>query len=492
MPLILICGPPASGKTSVATALSEYLNAKQYKVTVVNEETLGLDKTESYKDNYGEMNLRSSLKTAVYQALSTPGTASQAATPSSASFGSDAPSEKPNAQTSPICICDSLNYIRGFRYELFCIARQFLTTFCLVYCTVPMVEAYKWNDSEEREQSKYSPEMFIDLTSRFEVPSEDNHWERPFFKVQPAPQDVYDEYQLLGSTNRRYQKSRNIKITHANKCKECEDESCRDLAKSENEKQNYENQEGDKLHFRGKSGKEGSIEEEEEEEEDEDDEDDSDDTGEDEEWKQSLKQIEKLEKDRKEYLEKMKCLSFALGEEMSEADPLEEALALNDLSSSEEKEKEKAERLRKDEEERRKGWKLFANASVEEIDERLVQAIPFDLIEKTLFATIGLTPPKSTLKQTHSDSSTVYEFGVVTQNVVDFLVEAQRVCLPGDSVAVPGCSERFVLPRTYSLHDLRQLRRRFLNICHQISISGTKQQLGDFFLQFLSKQGEMV
>ncbi|KAH7826147.1 putative Chromatin associated protein KTI12 [Monocercomonoides exilis] len=161
MHLILNCGPPASGKTSVATALSEHFNAKQYKVTVVNEETLGLDKTESYK----EMNLRSSLKTAVYQALSTPGTASQAATPSSAYFGSDAPSEKPNAQTSPICIWDSLNYIRGFRCELFCIARQFLTTFCLVYCTVPMVEAYKWNISEEREQANIHPKCL--LTSLF-------------------------------------------------------------------------------------------------------------------------------------------------------------------------------------------------------------------------------------------------------------------------------------------------------------------------------------
>ena len=49
MPLILICGPPASGKTRVANYLADYFTKKQYKVTIVNEESLEIDKIESYK-----------------------------------------------------------------------------------------------------------------------------------------------------------------------------------------------------------------------------------------------------------------------------------------------------------------------------------------------------------------------------------------------------------------------------------------------------------
>ena len=33
-----------------------------------------------------------------------------------------------------VVILDSMNYIKGYRYELFCIARHVKSTLCLVYC----------------------------------------------------------------------------------------------------------------------------------------------------------------------------------------------------------------------------------------------------------------------------------------------------------------------------------------------------------------------
>ena len=33
-----------------------------------------------------------------------------------------------------IVILDSMNYIKGYRYELYCLARNAMTTLCLVYC----------------------------------------------------------------------------------------------------------------------------------------------------------------------------------------------------------------------------------------------------------------------------------------------------------------------------------------------------------------------
>jgi tRNA uridine 5-carbamoylmethylation protein Kti12 len=132
------------------------------------------------------MNLRSTIKTAVYQALSTPGTSSPTATPSSKSFGASQNYSNPSSTSSPICICDSLNYVRGYRYELFCIARQFVTTYCIVYCKQPIIDSYLWNDSDERSTNKYPDDLFIDLWSRFEVPKAENHWERPLFHIQPV------------------------------------------------------------------------------------------------------------------------------------------------------------------------------------------------------------------------------------------------------------------------------------------------------------------
>ena len=33
-----------------------------------------------------------------------------------------------------IVIADSMNYIKGYRYQMFCIAREVKTTYCVVYC----------------------------------------------------------------------------------------------------------------------------------------------------------------------------------------------------------------------------------------------------------------------------------------------------------------------------------------------------------------------
>lgn len=49
MPLILICGQPCSGKSSVAAQLEQLLQAKGLEVVVVDEESLHLDRNEAYR-----------------------------------------------------------------------------------------------------------------------------------------------------------------------------------------------------------------------------------------------------------------------------------------------------------------------------------------------------------------------------------------------------------------------------------------------------------
>ena len=311
------------------------------------------------------MNIRSSIKTAVYHALSTPGSSQPTVTPASATFNTKAQPSTPTAQSSPICICDSLNYIRGFRYELFCIARQFLTTYCLVYCTLPMVEAYIWNGSEEREVTGYTPELFIDLFSRFEPPAAENHWERPFFAIQTGPSELYEENLILGSD----------KLNDNQKTiKEKKQASTGSASTSTPDKKETE-----------------LIEEEEEEEEEDPGLIDETDEIDDEEWKRSLKAIEHIETARAELVEKKKK---ELGAKL--AAPFG---VLND-----------------EEEDETNGEHLYATTTDEEIEAHLQEGllhpfhrshtcssffhvvVPCDLIEEVLFTVTGLTPPKSTLK----------------------------------------------------------------------------------------------
>ena len=119
MPLIIIAGGPVSGKTKRAYELASYFSKTYSKeVIVVNEESLKMDKAASYKDSSSEKVLRLAIKSTVEKSLT----------------------------TSNIVIADSLNYIKGFRYEMFCIARTLQTTITTIYCDTPIEIAKKWNE----------------------------------------------------------------------------------------------------------------------------------------------------------------------------------------------------------------------------------------------------------------------------------------------------------------------------------------------------------
>lgn len=105
MPLIVIVGGPCSGKTTIATKLKDFLEKeKAKKVIHINEEALGVNKLEFYKDSTSEKIVRAKLKSNV---------------------------EK-NLDDKTFVIIDSLNYIKGYRYELYCLVRTYLTRHCVV------------------------------------------------------------------------------------------------------------------------------------------------------------------------------------------------------------------------------------------------------------------------------------------------------------------------------------------------------------------------
>jgi protein KTI12 len=119
MPLIIICGNPCTGKTTFTNSLASFLiNHGIEKVEVVNEELLGINKAEGYKTSSIEKSTRGSLKSNTDHRLS----------------------------GQSFVIVDSLNYIKGFRYELFCSARTFRTPHCVVWVECPTQTADAWNE----------------------------------------------------------------------------------------------------------------------------------------------------------------------------------------------------------------------------------------------------------------------------------------------------------------------------------------------------------
>lgn len=165
MALVVICGQPCSGKSMAALCLSSALQALDPKPTVriIDESSLHLDRNQSYADMTAEKNLRGVLRSEVDRSLS-----------------------KEN-----YIIVDSLNSIKGYRYELWCLARAAGIKYCVLYCDTDENQCREWNkEREEKGQTTYNDNIFEDLVRRFEKPDRRNRWDSPLFSLWPAKDGI--------------------------------------------------------------------------------------------------------------------------------------------------------------------------------------------------------------------------------------------------------------------------------------------------------------
>jgi protein KTI12 len=168
MALITISGIPLSGKTQRANEVKAFLekymslNSTNIKsVVIVNDESLSIDKKEAYKDANTEKKARGALLSAVERHLT----------------------------RDDIVICDSLNYIKGFRYQLYCVARGIGTPCCTLFCGLDLDSALERNKILNR----YEESMFENICSRFEEPEGRNRWDAPLFIViSQDPKLIYE------------------------------------------------------------------------------------------------------------------------------------------------------------------------------------------------------------------------------------------------------------------------------------------------------------
>lgn len=132
----LFIGYPCSGKTQRALELKKALCDKiesderklSFQVVLINDEFLGIK-----KDAYGDVALEKAARATMYSAV------------------------ERTLNKNTIVLCDGMNYIKGYRYQLYCQAKNTSTPYCVIHCGTPINLCKEWN--LERGLSGYSENM---------------------------------------------------------------------------------------------------------------------------------------------------------------------------------------------------------------------------------------------------------------------------------------------------------------------------------------------
>ncbi|RKP02107.1 hypothetical protein CXG81DRAFT_11222 [Caulochytrium protostelioides] len=178
MPLVTVCGVPCSGKTrravAIRTAIDAYLQAHAdayagWTTVLVGEITHDRQRAQDYVHAADEKRVRGALLSHVERAL----------------------------QPKTIVVCDGLNFIKGFRYQLYCVARALGTTTATVFCAAPPAAARAVNAARDRASERWPDAVLDDLVNRFEEPNGMNRWDAPLFML--LPDDPLPEAELVAA-----------------------------------------------------------------------------------------------------------------------------------------------------------------------------------------------------------------------------------------------------------------------------------------------------
>ncbi|TVY34121.1 Protein kti12 [Lachnellula occidentalis] len=198
MPLITFTGYPTSGKTHRAQQLQNYLLTRisslpdpaSLRVHLISDHTLSIPRSvynleaksqHERSNNASEKDARATIYAAVKRLLS----------------------------NKDIVILDGANYIKGWRYQLYCEAKAVRTPHCVVHVGTPVSQARRINDeraaiTDEKgeEEQPYESECWENLVYRYEEPNAMGRWDSPLFTVLwddegPPCEDIWKA--LVGS-----------------------------------------------------------------------------------------------------------------------------------------------------------------------------------------------------------------------------------------------------------------------------------------------------
>ncbi|XP_015903342.1 protein KTI12 homolog [Parasteatoda tepidariorum] len=155
MPLVIICGLPSSGKSFFANKIYKHCSLSKKCILIRDEDVPnGFKRNDVYACSQKEKELRSFLKSQVERHLS----------------------------KDKVIILDSTNYIKGYRYELYCISKGCKTTHCVIHCDLLPDDCWIYNNAKIQAE-QYNKSIFDALVQRFEVPEDKNRWDSPLFTI---------------------------------------------------------------------------------------------------------------------------------------------------------------------------------------------------------------------------------------------------------------------------------------------------------------------
>ena len=155
MPLVVITGIPSSGKTRTANRIRDFFQKEKNRVVKIVSENQAVagEKNAVFADSTKEKSVRAGLRSEVCRLLN----------------------------KDEVVILDGLNYIKGFRYELYCASKAAKNTQCTVHCDLSPEDAWQMNLERPDEDERYTKEVFDGLVMRYEAPIGHNRWDSPLF-----------------------------------------------------------------------------------------------------------------------------------------------------------------------------------------------------------------------------------------------------------------------------------------------------------------------
>lgn len=177
--LILISGYPSSGKTHRSNQLLAYFTDRissstdprtsKLKLHHLTDQNLGLDR-DVYTAARSEKDARATLSSAIKRHLT----------------------------ANDVVVVDAMNYIKGFRYQMFCEAKAQRTPSCVVHIGTRVEKCREMNEKALADGSGgYAPELFENLVFRYEEPNGMSRWDSPLFTVPyddetPPLEEIWD------------------------------------------------------------------------------------------------------------------------------------------------------------------------------------------------------------------------------------------------------------------------------------------------------------
>uniref|UniRef100_A0A6G1S4S5 Protein KTI12 homolog n=1 Tax=Aceria tosichella TaxID=561515 RepID=A0A6G1S4S5_9ACAR len=182
MPLIIVTGLPCSGKSTTSKILLEYIKKRLLEENntlkariVTDDDSLNWDGRDSIFGSIAkEKDLRSSLRSEAARYVN----------------------------LNQIVILDAPAYIKGFRYELHCMAKEAKTQYCVVELLVNKDLCWLRNQKrmEQRQDARlsdpdapdpgYQRGTFDALLMRYEKCEENNRWDSPLFRVTEPAEEI--------------------------------------------------------------------------------------------------------------------------------------------------------------------------------------------------------------------------------------------------------------------------------------------------------------